>query len=73
MTNALKEAVAEVERLPEADQELIGKQVISHVEKLKALRADIDAGIRSLDAGDGQELDIDDVISVARHRHEGRR
>jgi hypothetical protein len=69
MTKALKEVLAEVERLPEADQENISRQVLNHVEKLRALRADIDAGIRSLDDGQGQEVDMDDVISVARHQH----
>ena len=73
MTNALKKAVAEVERLPEADQEHIGRQVMNHVQKLRALRADMDPGIRSLDAGKGQELDIEDVIAVARHKHGRRR
>ena len=72
MTKALKEAVAEVERLPEADQKIIARQVLNHVEKLRMLRDDIDEGMRPLDAGKGQELDIDDVISVARRRHEGR-
>ena len=38
-------------------------------EKLRMLRDDIDEGMRPLDAGKGQELDIDDVISVARRRH----
>lgn len=70
MTNALREAVAQAERLSEADQENIGRHVLSHVEKLRALRADMDAGIRSLDAGAGKELDVEDVIAVARHRHE---
>jgi hypothetical protein len=70
MTKALKEALAEVERLPTADQENIGRQVLHHVEKLRLLRDDIDAGVRSLDAGHGQEIDMNDVISVARHRHE---
>jgi hypothetical protein len=69
MTKALKEVLAEVERLPVADQENIGRQVLNHVEKLRLLRDDIDAGVRSLDGGQGQELDIDDVISVARQRH----
>jgi hypothetical protein len=68
MTNTLKVAVAEVERLPEADQENIGRHVLTHVEKLRALRADIDAGIRSLDAGTGQEIDVNDVIVDAHHR-----
>ena len=70
MTKALKEAVAEIERLPDADQEKIGRQVLYHVEKLRALRADIDAGVRSLNAGKGKELDMRDVISRAHVRHE---
>ncbi len=70
MTKALKEALAEVEKLPGPDQENIGRQMLHHVEKLRVLREDIDAGLRSLDAGEGQELDINDVLSVARQRHE---
>ena len=72
MTNALKDAVAEVERLPQEDQEIIGRQVLTHVEKLRALRGDIDAGMRSLDAGEGKVLDMKDVLSRARRRHEGK-
>ena len=70
MTKALKEAVAEIERLPDADQEKIGRQVLHHVEKLRVLRADIDLGLRSLDARKGKELDMRDVISRAHARHE---
>ena len=69
MTNALKEAVAVVEQLPEADQEHIGRKVLQHVEKLRELRAEIDKGARELDAGKGVALDIDDVIATARKRH----
>jgi hypothetical protein len=70
MTKALKEALAEVERLPAADQENIGRQVLHHVEKLRALRDDIDAGISSLEAGKGSEVDMRDVVSRAHARHE---
>ena len=73
MTKALKEAVAEVERLPAADQEIIGRKMLEHVEKLRLLRDDIDAGIRSLGAGSSRELDMDDVISVAHEQHARRR
>ena len=69
MTNALSAAVEALELLPEADQENIGRQVLQHVEKLRVLRADVDAGIRSFESGAGQQLEIDDVIAVARHRH----
>jgi len=48
-------------------QELEGHMIV-----LRALRADIDAGISSLDAGMGQEIDMNDVIVDARHRHEER-
>ena len=70
MTKALKEALAEVERLPAADQEVIGRQMLQHVETLRVLRDDVDAGTRSLDAGKGQELDMRDVISRAQNGHE---
>jgi hypothetical protein len=70
MMKMLQEALAEVERLPASDQESIGRQVLHHVEKLRLLRDDIDAGVQSLDAGHGQELDMNEVISVARREHE---
>ena len=69
MTNALEAAVEALEQLPEADQENIGRQVLQHVEKLRLLRTDIEAGIRSLEAGKGQLMEIDDVIAIARQRH----
>jgi hypothetical protein len=43
------------------------------VQKLRALRGDIDAGIRSLEEGNGEELDIADVLAVARRKHGKRR
>jgi hypothetical protein len=51
-----------VERLPAEDQEQIGRTLLSHVEKLRALRAEIDKGICSLDAGQGRESSIGDFI-----------
>jgi predicted transcriptional regulator len=69
MTKALKEAIAEVATLPESDQELIGRELLAHVEKLRSLRADIAQGVRSLDAGKGRVLDIEDAISRGRGRY----
>jgi hypothetical protein len=54
MIKTLEQAIAEVERLPAEDQEQIGRTLLSHIEKLRALRAEIDKGIRSLDAGQGR-------------------
>jgi hypothetical protein len=57
MTKLMKEAIDEISALPEADQETIGRQLLSHVEKLRRLRVEIDRGERSLDTGQGNELD----------------
>ena len=67
----LETAMAEVASLPEADQEKIGQELLTHVEKLRSLRAEIDKGIRSLDAGKGKKLNMEDVIRRARKRHGG--
>jgi hypothetical protein len=69
MVSTLEIAISEVSSLPDADQERIGQQVLSHVEKLRRLRAEIDKGIRSLDAGEGEPLDVEDFL---RQRNEGR-
>ena len=37
--------------------------MLQHVEKLWLLRDDIDAGVRSLDAGKGSEVDMRGVVS----------
>jgi hypothetical protein len=71
MTKIMKEAIDEVSALPESDQETIGRQLLSHVEKLRRLRVEIDRGERSLDAGHGSELDIDRFVGQARERRGG--
>ena len=58
MVKTLEQAIAQLSRLPDADQEQIGRKLLSHVEKLTTLRAEIDRGICSLDAGKGSPLDI---------------
>jgi hypothetical protein len=62
MVTALAQAIAELERLPAEDQEQIGRTLLSHVEKLRALRVEIDKGVRSLDAGRGRESSIEEFI-----------
>lgn len=68
MTKLLEEAVAKIARLPQSDQDHIGRQVLQHVQKLESLCGDIDVGLHELDAGEGVQLDIEDVISAARKR-----
>ena len=42
MVKTLEQAIAQLSRLPDADQEQIGRKLLSHIEKLNALRAEID-------------------------------
>ena len=69
MVKTLEQAIAQISRLPDADQEEIGRKLLSHVEKLNALRAEIDKGIRSLDAGKGSPLDMENFL---RRKNSGR-
>jgi hypothetical protein len=69
MVKTLEQAIRELSSLPAADQEQIGKRLLSHVEKLRQLRAEIDKGVRSLDAGEGKPLDVEDFLRRENERH----
>jgi hypothetical protein len=62
MVKTLEQAIAEIAALPDADQEQIGRQLLSHVEKLRSLREELDKGVRSLDAGKGAAFNVDELI-----------
>jgi len=69
MTKVLREAIAKVEALPKAEQDRIARELIDYLDKLNALRSEVQIGLRQLDAGEGRELDIEDVIRQAREEH----
>jgi hypothetical protein len=69
MVKTLEKAMAEISNLPDADQEQIGLRLLSHVEKLRQLRAAVDKGIRSLDAGEGRPVDVEDFLRQENERH----
>jgi Arc/MetJ-type ribon-helix-helix transcriptional regulator len=69
MVKTLEQALAEAAMLPEADQEQIGRRLLSHIEKLRHLRAEIDKGIRSLDAGESTPLDVEQFLAEKNARH----
>jgi hypothetical protein len=71
MVRTLEQAIAQLSRLPEADQEQIGLKLLSHVEKLNALRSEVDKGLRSLDAGKGVAVSIEDLILQKNSRRGG--
>lgn len=62
MVRTLEQAIAQISRLPDADQEQIGRKLLAHVEKLTALRSELDKGIQSLDRGEGRALKIEDFL-----------
>ena len=62
MVKALEQAIAEIATLPDAEQERIGRRLLSHMRKLRRLREEIDKGIRSLEAGEGEPLDIAEFL-----------
>lgn len=70
-SKTLDEAIAKAHELPEADQERLGRELNDYIDHLRALRSDIGAGLRSLDAGQGRRLNIEDVITRARATHAG--
>jgi hypothetical protein len=71
MVKSLELAIAEVTTLPDADQEQIGRRLLSHVEKLRQLRAEVDKGIRSLDAGKGMPFNVEDFLRQKNKRYGG--
>jgi hypothetical protein len=49
----LERAVEAAEQLPEELRDQLGEELLHYVDKYLALRDDLDAGIRQLDAGEG--------------------
>ena len=69
MVRTLELAISKAAELPEAAQEQLGRELLERIDLLAALRADIEIGLRQLEAGQGRELDIEDVIRRARAEH----
>jgi hypothetical protein len=69
MVKALELAITKAASLPEEAREQLGRELLERIDTLSQLRADIDVGLRELDAGLGQQLDVEDVIRQARREH----
>jgi len=72
MARALELAIAKLAGLSDEQQEWFGRELLEQVEAMSRLRADIEIGLRELDAGRGQELDIEEVLRKVRPGHIGR-
>jgi hypothetical protein len=64
----LELAIAKASELPEAAQDMIGREILERIEALAALRAEIQIGIDELDAGLGRPLNVEDIIRRGRKR-----
>ncbi len=71
MVRTLEQAIAQISRLPDADQEQIGRKLLTHVEKLRAIRIEIDKGTQSLDEDEACILDVEAFLREKNSRHSG--
>jgi hypothetical protein len=69
MVKTLELAIAKAGELPEPMQELLGRELLERLDALSRLRAEVEVGIGELDAGQGEPLDIEEVIAQARDEH----
>ena len=69
MVRTLEIAISKAAALPEAAQEQLGREMLERIDSLAELRAALEVGVRQLDAGEGKELDIEEVIKRARAAH----
>ncbi len=69
MVRALELAIEALGSLPAADQERMGRQLLSYIEKLLRLRIEIEKGARVLEDEGGASLDVDDFLRQQNERH----
>jgi hypothetical protein len=65
---ALQKAAA----LPEPVQEQLGREILDRIEALTELHAQLEIGLRELDAGLGREIDVEDLIRGLHAEHGAR-
>lgn len=69
MVKILELAIRKASNLPEAAQERLGRELLERIEALEHLRTEIEAGLRELDGGLGEEIDIEEIIRQAHEEH----
>ncbi len=66
MVKVFEFAISKAASLSEAAQEQLGRELLERIDELAELRAEIEIGLRELDAGLGGDLDIERLIQDAR-------
>jgi hypothetical protein len=69
MVKTLELAISKAANLPEAAQEQLGRELLERIDALAELRAEIEIGLKELDAGLAEELDIEELIREAREEY----
>jgi hypothetical protein len=69
MVKTLELAISKAANLSEAAQEQLGRELLERIDALAELRAEIEIGLKELDAGLGEELDIEALIREARDKY----
>ncbi len=72
MVKTLEIAINKATALPEAAQEQLGRELLERIEALKNLRAEIELGVRELDAGLGEALDVEELLRQIHREHGGK-
>jgi hypothetical protein len=69
VTRSVELAFAALASLPERDQDRMGQQLLTYIERLLQLRAEIDKGSASFATDAGEALDIEDFLRRQNERH----
>ncbi len=71
MVKTLELALSKAAELPEAAQEQLGRELLERIDTLSKLRSEIEVGLKELDDGKGEELDLEDFLREVRKDHGG--
>jgi hypothetical protein len=62
MSKTLELAITKAASLPEETQEALGRELLEKIDDLQALKSEIEAGLRELESGLGEELDAGELL-----------
>ena len=66
MVKTLELVISKAANLSEAAQEQLGRELLERIDTLAELRAEMEIGLQELDAGLGDDLDIEALIQEVR-------